>query len=117
MMLLGDNKAKTLGIEVNFWKFAASSVAVLLAVSSVSIAGLLSFIGLAAPHMARRLTGSVHYKLLPLAAVIGATLASLCDTIARLLFNPMQLPCGIVTGLLGGIFFLALLMNRRGDAR
>lgn len=86
----------------------------LLAGAAVSFAGLLSFVGLLAPHIARRLVGNNHRILLPAAMLLGAAFVVLCDVLARCLFAPFELPVGILLSLIGGPFFLGLLLHGRG---
>lgn len=82
--------------------------------AAVSFAGLLSFVGLLAPHIARRLVGNNHRILLPAAMLLGAAFVVLCDVLARCLFAPFELPVGILLSLIGGPFFLGLLLHGRG---
>ena len=93
---------------------AIALVAALLAGAAVSFAGLLSFVGLLAPHIARRLVGNNHRILLPAAMLLGAAFVVLCDVLARCLFAPFELPVGILLSLIGGPFFLGLLLHSRG---
>jgi iron complex transport system permease protein len=78
--------------------------------------GLVGFVGLMAPHLARWQAGALHAGLMPRAAAIGAGLAMLCDGAARALLPPAEIPLGLVTALVGAPFFLAILMReaRRG---
>ena len=76
--------------------------------------GQLSFVGLLAPHIARRLVGNNHRILLPAAMLLGAAFVVLCDVLARCLFAPFELPVGILLSLIGGPFFLGLLLHGRG---
>jgi iron complex transport system permease protein len=112
-LLLGDDVATTLGVNVPAQRRAVVVVAVLLTAASVAVAGLIGFVGLMAPHAARRLVGSQHRRLLPVAALLGALLVSVADTLARTLFAPRELPVGLVTAAAGGPFFLWLLGRRR----
>ena len=92
----------------------AGGLAAALAGAAVSFAGLLGFVGLIAPHMARRLAGEdCSARLLWAAALGGAALLTLCDLLARTLFAPYELPVGVVLSLLGGPFFLWLLLRQR----
>ena len=82
----------------------------------VSFSGLLSFVGLLAPHMVRRIFGEArtsHRVLIPAAALLGAGFVALCDLLSRILFAPYELPVGILLSALGGPFFLALLLRER----
>ena len=89
-------------------------LAALLAGASVSFAGLLGFVGLLVPHMARRLVGSESRFLLPLSILLGAGFVTVCDLASRLLFAPYELPVGILMSLIGGPFFLILLLRKKG---
>ena len=86
----------------------------LLAGASVSFAGLLGFVGLIVPHAIRSMTGTQSRFLLPLCAIGGAGFVTTCDLAARLLFIPYELPVGILMSVLGGPFFLILLLKRKG---
>jgi iron complex transport system permease protein len=89
-------------------------LAALLAGSSVSFAGLLGFVGLLIPHVGRKLIGTESRYLLPWCALGGAGFVTVCDLIARLLFQPYELPVGILMSILGGPFFLLLLLKKKG---
>jgi iron complex transport system permease protein len=111
-LLLGDDVAASLGVRVPELRRQATLVAVLLTAAAVSVGGLVGFVGLIAPHAARRLVGAAHRRLLPLAAVLGALLVTVADLVARTAFAPRELPVGLVTAVAGGPFFLALLRRR-----
>lgn len=113
VMELGDEVAHGLGMRVERWRAISLITAAMLAGCAVSLAGLLSFVGLIAPHAARLLCGKEECLRMPIAAVLGAVLCLLCDLLARLLFAPFELPVGVVLSLLGSPFFLILLLNRR----
>ena len=89
-------------------------LAALLAGCAVSLAGLLSFVGLMVPHAVRRAAGSGGRPLLGLSALYGAAFVSLCDTAARTLFAPYELPVGIIMAFLGAPFFVLLLIRGKG---
>lgn len=114
VLCLGEESAAGLGLHVTRTRFAGILAAALLAGSAVSFAGLVSFVGLLAPHIARRLVGTDHRVLVPAAALLGAAFVVLCDIAARLLFAPFELPVGILLSLIGGPFFLSLLLHRKG---
>ncbi|MCF4165858.1 iron ABC transporter permease [Zavarzinia compransoris] len=112
-MLLGEREAHHLGLDVVRLKrivVVATSIGV---GAAVALAGVIGFIGLMAPHLARLALGPGHRLLLPAAALIGAFLMLLADITARLAVAPAELPVGIVTGCIGGPFFLWLLVHRR----
>jgi iron complex transport system permease protein len=111
-LLLGDDVATSLGIDVRRFSATLSLLAVLLTASAVSVAGLIGFVGLMAPHVARQLLGPRHRSLLPAAALIGAVLLVGSDTLARTAFAPIEVPVGLLTAALGGPFFLWLLQRR-----
>lgn len=115
ILQLGEESAISLGLSVKRTRFLATLAAALLAGSAVSFAGLLGFVGLLVPHMARRLIGRDHRWLIPASALLGASFVLLCDVLSRILFAPYELPVGIVMSLLGGPFFLYLLL--RGKRR
>ncbi|MHC5761743.1 FecCD family ABC transporter permease [Nostoc sp.] len=111
---LGDLVAKGLGSRVTWQRSKLLLVSVALAGSSVAIAGTIGFVGLMAPHLARRLVGSsIHQNLLPVAALIGGLLVAAADFLGRTLFSPTELPCGLLTAALGAPYFFYLLYQRR----
>lgn len=109
VLQLGDDIAKGLGTSVERARILLTAVAALLAASSVSVVGLLGFIGLIVPHAARLIIGSDYRYLLPAAALLGASVLIFSDTLARILFAPVELPVGILMAVLGAPFFLYLL--------
>jgi len=109
IMALGDDIARGLGMHVEKTRLLLTAVAALLAASAVSVAGLLGFVGLIVPHMARVLLGSDHRFLLPASALLGAGVLTLSDTLARTIFSPVELPAGIIMAAFGAPFFLFLL--------
>lgn len=106
---LGDDVARSLGLNVEVIRLVSTAVAALLAASAVSVAGLLGFVGLIVPHIARLLVGSDYRFLLPASAFLGMSMVIFCDTLARMLFAPIELPVGIIMALAGAPFFLYLL--------
>ena len=112
VLALGSDTAQSLGLPVRRVRVLLLMIAAALAGAAVSFAGLLGFVGLIAPHMARRLVGSEGRFLLPACAFGGAALLTVCDILARVLFAPYELPVGIVLSLAGGPFFLRLLFRR-----
>lgn len=112
-LLLGDEVATGLGIHVERIRRIFIILASFLAASAVSVAGLLGFVGLIVPHIARLLVGSDYRILYPATIGLGAGIMVLCDCIARLLFDPVELPVGIIMALLGAPFFLYLIRERK----
>ncbi len=113
VLSLGETTAKSLGLNTKLYKFIFLVSGAALAGASVSFAGLLGFIGLIIPHAARFFTGNESKKLLPLSAIMGATFACICDTLARVIFAPYELPLGIIMSFLGVPFFIWLLLGRK----
>lgn len=113
LLLLGDEVALGLGLDVARARRGLIVVSALVAGALVAFAGAIGFVGLIVPHALRPFTGPDHRRLLPAALVFGALLLVAMDTLARVLLAPEELPVGILTGLLGGPFFLALLRHRR----
>jgi iron complex transport system permease protein len=116
VLLLGDEAAANVGLDVHRtrrWLLAISS---LLAAGAVAVSGVIGFVGLVVPHVCRLVVGPDHRILLPTAALAGALLVVLADLVARLVLAPAELPIGIITSLLGCPFFLYLL-HRHGARR
>lgn len=111
ILLLGDDTAKNLGLDVEKNRLAFIALAALLAASAVSVAGLLGFVGLIVPHMTRFIIGSDYRFLLPASALSGGFLLMICDTLARVALDPVEIPVGIIMALLGAPFFLYLLRS------
>lgn len=117
LIRFGDNSARSLGQPVDLVRGLMIVLVTVLSGAAVAACGLIGFVGLIAPHMARRLVGGAHGRLLPVAALIGACLVVAADLGGRIILPPVQLPAGIVTGLLGAPFFAYLLWIRRHDHR
>ena len=109
ILMLGDETAGSLGLHVEGNRLFFIALAALLAASAVSVAGLLGFVGLIVPHMTRLIIGSDYRFLLPASALVGAALVMICDTMARVILDPVEVPVGIIMALLGAPFFLYLL--------
>lgn len=114
VLALGEETARGLGMDVKKVRNLLLVLAAMLSGGAVSFAGLLGFVGLIVPHGVRKITGGESRLLLPLCAIAGACFVTVCDTAARMLFAPYELPVGIVLSVLGGPFFLALLLKRKG---
>ncbi|NJN32311.1 MAG: iron ABC transporter permease [Synechococcales cyanobacterium RM1_1_8] len=110
---LGDDLALGLGSQLEWQRGGLLLCSVALAGSAVATAGNIGFVGLMAPHMARQLVGPSHAGLLPTAALIGGLVVVAADLIGRLLFAPIELPCGIITAVIGAPYFLYLLIRSR----
>lgn len=110
---MGDERARSFGVEVGRLRFAALIRVSLLAATSVALAGTIGFIGLVGPHLARLLVGDDHRFLLPASALAGALVLSLASTASKAIVPGAVVPLGIVTSLIGVPAFLALVVGRR----
>lgn len=112
---LGEETARSIGVRVERVRFILLILAALLAASAVSVAGMLGFVGLVVPHMVRLVTGSDFDYLLPCSAIWGAAFITITDSLARVVFSPVEIPVGVFMSFFGAPFFLYLLkkgMNR-----
>ncbi|MDU4962314.1 MAG: iron ABC transporter permease [Sporomusaceae bacterium] len=109
VLQLGDETACGLGAAVEQERRLLLAAAVALAASCVAVSGGISFVGLLAPHLSRRLTGPVHARLLPVAALAGAVLVAAADCLARIIAQPTEIPAGIMVAVIGAPYFLYLL--------
>jgi iron complex transport system permease protein len=112
ILTLGDEAAQSLGLGVERTRVAAIATAAMLAGASVSVAGMVAFVGLVVPHIARFLTSDDHRSLVPLSAVLGASLVVYADLIARVADRPVEIPLGIVTAIAGAPFLLYMVRWR-----
>lgn len=110
---LGDDVATSVGTHVQKLRFVLLLISTALIGSSVAFAGGIGFVGLMAPHMARRLVGSVYGALLPVSALIGAILVMVADLIGRTMFSPLEIPAGVFTAGIGAPYFIYLLFKTR----
>ena len=112
ILLLGDDSAVILGINVKLVKSVILILATLLTSTLVAITGAIGFIGLVVPHVCRTIAGSDHKKLIILSSLVGSIFLILSDVVARGIFPPIEIPIGIITSLVGGPFFLYLISNK-----
>jgi iron complex transport system permease protein len=112
-LTMGEDVAISLGVDAHATQRWILTLSVLLVASSVAVGGLIGFVGLIAPHSARRLVGAPHRVAIPATAMLGAALVMVADTVARTAFAPQEVPVGLVTASVGGPFFLTLLSKRR----
>lgn len=113
LIAFGDTVARGLGQRSDRVRALAVLLCALLAAAAVAASGLIAFVGLAAPHLARRLLGHAHAALIPGSALLGALLVLSADLAARNIMPPIQLPVGLFTALMGAPFFGYLLWRRR----
>ncbi|OLT47605.1 ABC transporter permease [Saccharomonospora sp. CUA-673] len=114
-LLIGDEAAGSLGVNVNRLRSSLLVAAALLTGSVVAVSGGIGFVGLIVPHVARIIVGSDHRRMLPVAVLAGAVFLATCDLLARTLAAPAEIPLGVLTALIGAPFFLWLLRRDRAD--
>ena len=116
VMLLGDEPAQYVGVDVERARRALLVTSAMLAAAAVAACGVIGFVGLIVPHMMRRIVGPDHRRLLPASLLAGAALVVLADLAARTVLAPRELPIGIITAVIGAPFFLYLLWRTRETA-
>jgi len=112
LLTMGEDMAASRGVEVvkaQRWAFFSASLAT---GAAVSLGGPVGFIGIVVPHLVRLMVGSDHRVVLPAATLFGAAFLVLCDLLARTIMAPLEIPVGIITALIGGPFFLWLLVRQ-----
>ncbi len=109
---LGETMAFAFGLDVNRFVLLAVLAGSVIVAAAVAFGGLVAFVGLASPHVARWLVGPLHRQLLPASALVGAIVVVLADAIARSALPPAEIPLGLVTAVAGGPFFILLLARR-----
>ena len=114
VLTLGEECARGLGMNTTLMQTLFLMLAALLAGCAVSLAGLLSFVGLLVPHAVRRVVGSKSSHLIGLCTLFGAGFVCLCDTLARTVFSPYEIPVGIIMAYLGAPFFVFILVKGKG---
>ncbi|MFG1764666.1 iron ABC transporter permease [Micromonospora parva] len=113
LMTLDDDTPRVLGVRLERTRLIALGAAALLTSTAVSAVGVIGFVGLVAPHAARALVGGRHSRVLPVAALLGAALVSIADTLGRTVIAPAQIPAGLVTAMIGTPYFIWLLWRSR----
>ena len=111
-MSLGDETAASLGIPVARFRLTVFVAGALITGVMVAFSGIIGFVGLMMPHLVRLIAGGDNARVLPLSALFGAIFLVLADTLARVVMAPEDMPIGVVTGLIGGVFFLWLMARR-----
>lgn len=112
-MTLGDESATTLGLPAGRFRIVVFVVCAALTGAAVAFSGIISFVGLMIPHLVRMVVGGDYRRVLPLSALVGAIFLVAADLLARIIVPPLDMPIGIITGLVGGAFFI-VLMHRNG---
>lgn len=113
LISLGDEAARSLGVNLRRARSCAIGLGVLLTGVAVAVVGPLSFVGLISPHLARRLVGGAHLQLIPASALVGGILVVFADALGRGLIPPTEIPAGILTPIIGAPYFLWLLFRIR----
>lgn len=111
-MTIGDETAATLGINVTAFRLSAFVAGALITGVMVAFSGIIGFVGLMVPHIVRTVVGGANARVLPASLVAGAIFLVWCDILARTVMAPDDIPIGVVTGLIGGVFFVWLLRRR-----
>lgn len=107
----GEEDARSMGVNIARIQLIAFAIAAAITAVAVSLSGLIGFVGLLVPHAVRLVFGPDHRQLVPLSGILGAIFLVIADTLARIIIAPVQLPVGVVTALIGGPFFLILLIK------
>lgn len=110
----GDDVAKNLGINVGRFRLVGLMISTFAASCCLAFTGIIGFIGLMAPHICRMIIGNDHRYLIPCSALLGASILLISDTAARTVMSPVEIPVGIIMYMIGGIFFLFLILRARG---
>lgn len=113
LLAMDDDTPRVLGVRLERTRLLVLAGAALLASTAVSAIGVVSFVGLVAPHMARALVGGQHVRVLPVAALLGATMVSLADSVGRSVIAPAQIPAGLLVAIIGAPYFVWLLWRSR----
>lgn len=116
IMMMGEESAKSLGVEVETIKKILLIIASMVAASSVAVGGIVGFVGLIIPHMIRLLVGPDHRVLIPFSLIAGGGFVIIADTIARVLIPPTEIPLGVITSLCGAPYFMYLLYKNKNKA-
>lgn len=111
LISLGDEKAHLLGLSPGALKLLLLGLASLVTGLCVAVAGIIGFVGLIVPHAMRPMAGADHQRLMPAAMLAGGVFLLLSDTLAQVVLRPYELPVGVITGIAGGVFFLAYLLR------
>ena len=113
LLLLGDLNASMLGVNVLRLKIIIIIAVTLLTAIIVSVTGAIGFVGIIIPHIARKFVGSNHRRIIPISVLLGAVFLVLSDILSRYAFAPRELPIGIITAIIGGPFFIWLVVRNK----
>ena len=113
LLTLEDEEAQSLGIDVKRLRLVFIVASTLISAAAVCLGGLIGWVGLMIPHMARALVGADYKKLIPACAMLGASYLLLMDDLARSVLS-LEIPIGVVTSIMGAPFFVYLIIKRKG---
>ena len=114
LLTMGDDEARAMGVDANRLRLLVVVCATLVTAASVSVSGVIGWVGLVIPHMARRLSGNDYRKLLPTTLLLGAIFLLAVDNLCRNLLA-VEIPIGILTSFFGAPFFLALMLKKEAS--
>ena len=115
ILTLGDDEARTMGVHANRLRLVVVLCSTLMTAASVSVSGMIGWVGLVIPHLSRKLVGSDHRYLVPATMLLGASFLLVVDNISRNLLAT-EIPIGILTAFIGAPFFLYLILRKEGTA-
>ncbi len=113
ILSLGDEQAQTTGVNAKNLKWFALSLGAILTGAIISIVGIIGFVDLFTPHVARKFFGASHKYVIPVSAILGGTFMVLCDLLARIVAQPLEIPVGAITAMIGAPFFIYLYYSKR----
>ncbi len=113
ILSLGDEQAQTTGVNAKNLKWLALSLGAILTGSIISVVGIIGFVDLFTPHVARKFFGASHKYVIPASAILGGTFMVLCDLLARIVAQPLEIPVGAITAMIGAPFFIYLYYSKR----
>ncbi len=113
ILSLGDEQAQTTGVNAKKLKWFALSLGAILTGSIISVVGIIGFVDLFTPHVARKFFGASHKYVIPASAILGGTFMVLCDLLARIVAQPLEIPVGAITAMIGAPFFIYLYYSKR----
>lgn len=117
ILMLGEEDAKSLGTDTKKYRIIIISIASLLVAASVAVSGIIGFVGLIIPHSVRMTEGSDNRAVAPISAIAGAIFMCLCDTVARTVASPTEIPIGIITAICGAPYFIFLIIAGKKKAK
>lgn len=117
MMTFGEEQAQSMGVPLKRLKWLMMILTAVLTGSAISFVGIIGFVDLIAPHAVRRIFGSRHKIVVPMAALVGGLFMVLCDLVARTIISPQEIPVGVVTALIGGPFFAYVYFKRKPNMK